>query len=105
MTRADAIAAYERLPGSDTTQEPWRGSGPKGFAPDAFAANGARSVVRAEQMLEIDVAGLVTVSEGGIEIERAPDGVTFEPLADHELLGSLVGAENKFTAHNAATWK
>jgi Fe-S cluster assembly protein SufD len=105
MTRADAVAAYERLPVPDTTQEPWRFTDLKGFDPDAFAANGARSVVRAEQMLEIDVAGLVTVSEGGIEIERAPEGVTFEPLADHELLGTLVGAENKFTAHNAAAWK
>ena len=105
MTRADAIAAYERLPLPDTTQEAWRFTDLKGFDPDAFSANGARSVVRAEQMLEIDVAGLATVSEGGIEIERAPEGVTFEPLADHELLGTLVGAENKFTAHNAAAWK
>jgi Fe-S cluster assembly protein SufD len=56
-------------------------------------------------MLEIDVAALATVSEGGIEIERAPEGVTFEPLSDHELLGTLVGADNKFTAHNAAAWK
>ena len=32
-------------------------------------------------MLDIDVAGLAIVSEGGIEIERAPDGITFEPLA------------------------
>jgi Fe-S cluster assembly protein SufD len=105
MTRADAIAAYERLPLPDTTQEAWRFTDLKGFDPAAFSANGAQSVVRAEQMLEIDVAGLATVSEGGIEIERAPEGVTFEPLSGHELLGTLVGAENKFTAHNAAAWK
>jgi Fe-S cluster assembly protein SufD len=105
MTRADALAAYERLPLPDTTQEAWRFTDLRGFDPDAFSANGARSVVRAEQMLEIDVAGLATVSEGGIEIERTPEGVTFEPLSDHELLGTLVGAENKFTAHNAAAWK
>jgi Fe-S cluster assembly protein SufD len=105
MTRADAIAAYERLPLPDTTQEAWRFTDLKGFDPTAFSANGARSVVRAQQMLKIDVAGLATVSEGGIEIERAPEGVTFEPLSDHELLGTLVGADNKFTAHNAAAWK
>ena len=56
-------------------------------------------------MLDIDVAGMARVGEDGIEIERAPDGVTFEPLADHELLGTLVGADDKFTAHNAASWQ
>ena len=56
-------------------------------------------------MLDIDVAGIAHVSESGIEIERAPDGVTFEPLADHARLGTLVGADDKFTAHNAASWE
>ena len=56
-------------------------------------------------MLDIDVAGLASVSEGGIEIERAPEGITFEPLGEHERLGTLVGADDKFTAHNAASWK
>jgi len=56
-------------------------------------------------MLDLDVAGLATVSEDGIEIERAPEGVTFEPLRDHELLGTLVGADEKFAAHNAALWE
>jgi Fe-S cluster assembly protein SufD len=45
------------------------------------------------------------VTEDGIEIERAPDGITFEPLIDHELLGTLVGADEKFAAHNAALWE
>ena len=35
-----------------------------------------------ETMLDIDVAGLAHVSEGGIEIERAPEGITFEPLGE-----------------------
>ena len=35
-------------------------------------------------MLDIDVAGLAQVSEGGIEIERAPEGITFEPLTEHD---------------------
>ena len=56
-------------------------------------------------MLDIDVAGLANVSEGGIEIERAPEGITFEPLTDDALLGTLVGADDKFTAHNAAKWE
>jgi Fe-S cluster assembly protein SufD len=57
-------------------------------------------------MLDIDVAGLAVVSEGGIEIERAPDGITFEPLGDdHPRLHELVGWEEKFAAHNAASWQ
>ena len=38
-------------------------------------------------MLEIDAAGVAEATEGGIEIVRAPEGVTFAPLADHERLG------------------
>jgi Fe-S cluster assembly protein SufD len=57
-------------------------------------------------MLHLDVAGLATVTEGGIEIERAPDGITFVPLPeDQERLYSLVGWNEKFAAHNAALWK
>ncbi len=56
-------------------------------------------------MLDIDVAGLAHVTERGIEIERVPEGVTFEPLAEHPLLGTLVGPDGKFTAHNAAHWR
>ena len=56
-------------------------------------------------MLEIDAAGIAHVSEAGIEIERAPDGVRFEPLADHPRLGELVGWDEKFAAHNAAMWE
>jgi Fe-S cluster assembly protein SufD len=49
---------------------------------------------------------VANVSEAGIEIERAPEGIVFEPLEDgHELLGTLVGTEEKFAAHNAAEWK
>ncbi len=57
-------------------------------------------------MLDLDVAGLATISEGGVEIERAPDGVTFAPLDEaHERLYSLVGWDEKFAAHNAAVWQ
>ncbi len=33
-------------------------------------------------MLELDASGIVTVTESGLEVERVPDGVTLEPLAD-----------------------
>jgi Fe-S cluster assembly protein SufD len=57
-------------------------------------------------MLELDVAGLAHVGEGGIEIERAPAGVTFELLREqHPRLHQLVGWDEKFAAHNAAAWQ
>jgi Fe-S cluster assembly protein SufD len=56
-------------------------------------------------MLELETAGAARVDEQGIEIEQAPAGVTFEPLDDHPKLGSLVGADEKFAAHNAAAWR
>ena len=60
----------------------------------------------APQLLDLDVAGLAVVTESGIEIERAPEGIRFEPLTeDDPRLYSLVGWDEKFAAHNAAVWK
>src|SRR5256886_16777285 len=57
-------------------------------------------------MLDLDVAGLATISESGVSVERAPDGITFQRLdEDHERLYSLVGWDEKFAAHNAAVWQ
>jgi Fe-S cluster assembly protein SufD len=107
--RAELLERYRALPLPSTTDEPWRFTDLKGFDPDAFVSNGhvggQSPDVSAQTMLELDVAGLATASEDGIEIERAPNGVTFEPLRDHELLGTLVGADEKFAAHNAALWE
>ena len=105
MTRAEALERYRELPLPDTTQEAWRFTDLKGFDPDSYSSNGRVPGTVPGTMLDIDVAGLAHVSEGGIEIEKAPEGITFEPLAEHDLLGTLVGAEDKFTAHNAACWQ
>ncbi len=109
MRRVDRAAAAERyreLPLPDTTQEAWRFTDLKGFDPDAWGGlNGHGPVSDTGTMLDIDVAGLARVTERGIEIERVPEGVTFEPLAEHPLLGTLVAADGKFTAHNAAHWR
>jgi Fe-S cluster assembly protein SufD len=54
----------------------------------------------------MDVAGVATITESGIEISGTPEGVTFAPLDEsHERLYSLVGWNEKFAAHNAAVWK
>ena len=105
MSRAELVERYRSLALPTTREEAWRFTDLKGFDPDAFSADGASSVVRAERMLDLDVAGLASVSEGGIEIDRVPEGIVFEPLDVHERLGSLVGADDKLTAHNAASWK
>jgi Fe-S cluster assembly protein SufD len=109
LARTGALERYRELPLPTTTEEAWRFTDLKGFDPDSFASNGhvrgQTPDMASEAMLEIDTAGIVTVSESGIEIARAPDGIRFEPLADHELLGTLVGSEEKFAAHNAAMWE
>jgi Fe-S cluster assembly protein SufD len=104
-TKAAALERYRELPLPDTTQEAWRFTNLRGFDPDSYGSNGHVQVPGTRTMLDIDVAGLANVSEGGIEIEKAPDGITFEPLTEDALLGTLVGADDKFTAHNAASWR
>jgi Fe-S cluster assembly protein SufD len=106
MTRAQLLERYQALPFPTTSDEHWRFTDLKGFDPDSFSANGAKTVERAGSMLDVETAALAHVSEAGVEIERAPEGVVFEPLAEgHELLGTLVGTDEKFAAHNAAEWK
>jgi Fe-S cluster assembly protein SufD len=105
VSRPELLERYRALPMPTTKDEAWRFTDLAGFDPDAFGADGAAAVVAAPTMLEIDAAGVAHVSEAGIEIERAPDGVRFEPLVDHPRLGTLVGAEEKFAAHNAALWE
>jgi Fe-S cluster assembly protein SufD len=106
VDRAAAAERYAALPLPDTTQEHWRFTDLKGFDPDAFTANGQVPVPGTETMLDLDAAGLATVTETGVHIERAPEGVTFELLDEnHPRLHELVGHDEKFAAHNAALWK
>jgi len=104
--RSELLERYRALPMPTTTDESWRFTDLRGFDPDEFAANGAGVPAPAPGLLDIDVAAVAHVGEGGIEIERAPEGVRFEPLDEnYPRLGELVGAEEKFAAHNAAVWK
>jgi Fe-S cluster assembly protein SufD len=108
VTRAHLLERYRTIPLPTTRDEHWRFTDLRGFDPDSFVLNGhrGRAPISAESMLEIDVAAVATVSEDGVEIERAPAEITFEPLDEgHEQLGSLVGTDEKFAAHNAAQWK
>jgi Fe-S cluster assembly protein SufD len=106
--RAEALERYQALPLPDTTEEHWRFTDLSGFDPDAFPqvpGSDLRTGPGAT-MLDLDVAGLATITEAGIAIDRAPDGITFAPLDEsHERLYSLVGWDEKFAAHNAAVWQ
>jgi Fe-S cluster assembly protein SufD len=107
VSRADALTRYRELPIPDTTEEHWRFTDLRGFDPDAFShVRGQTPAVSPGGMLDLDVAGLATIGEDGVTIERAPEGITFEPLGeDNERLYSLVGWDEKFAAHNAAVWE
>src|SRR5215471_19003184 len=103
MSRVDALAAYERLPIPDTTEEHWRFTNLKDFDPESFTGAASAEI---STLLDLDVAGYATVTADGIDISKAPEGVTFELLSeDDERLYSLVGWDEKFAAHNAAMWK
>lgn len=106
LTREAAAARYAELPAPSSKDESWRFTDLAGFDPAAFSATGPALPVQHDPMLDIAVAAVATVTEAGIEVGQAPEGVTFTALpADHERLGSLVGADEKFAAHNAAEWR
>jgi Fe-S cluster assembly protein SufD len=106
MPRAEALAAYEALPIPNTSEEHWRFTNLRGFDPAAFRKGDGPRVESVTTLLQLDVAGYATVTETGIDISQAPDGVTFEPLTEgDERLYSLVGWDEKFAAHNAALWQ
>jgi Fe-S cluster assembly protein SufD len=105
---AEALARYQQLPLPDTTEEHWRFTDLRGFDPDSYeqVQRSDPKTGPSETMLDLDVAGLATITEAGVVIERAPEGITFRALDEgHERLYSLVGWEEKFAAHNAAVWQ
>ncbi|HXY17370.1 MAG TPA: Fe-S cluster assembly protein SufD [Gaiellaceae bacterium] len=106
VTRAELLERYEALPLPTRSEEHWRFTDLSGFDPDGFTTDGASETGAPDTLLDVEAAGLAVVDEAGITIEQAPDGITFAPLPeDHPLLHSLVGADEKFAAHNAALWR
>ena len=107
MGRAELIERYRALPLPTTSDEHWRFTDLRGFDPDAYASdNLSRAGEGGAGMLDLDVAALAVVDEGGIDIRHAPDGVVFERLDEHHpRLHELVGHTEKFAAHNAAMWQ
>jgi len=111
VDRAAAATRYAELPLPTTTDEHWRFTDLKSFDPESFVSNGHvpgsdPETGLPETMLDVDTAGVAVVREAGISIVRSPDPrITFAPFADHARLGELVGADEKFAAHNAAVWE
>ena len=106
MSRAELLERYRELPLPTTKDEAWRFTDLRGFDPDSFShVRGQTPAVAAKPMLDLTVSGMAKVSESSLEIEHAPQGVTFEPLGDHPRLHELVGWDEKFAAHNAALWQ
>ncbi len=106
MTRDALLERYRSIPLPTRRDEHWRFTDLAGFDPDGWQGTTPLDGQAPSSALDLDVAGVATIGEDGITIERAPDGLRFEPLTDdHPLLGSLVGADDKFAAHNAALWQ
>ncbi len=107
MKRSAALKRYEELPLPSTTEEPWRFTDLTGFDPDAYEIAGEAQPAEIAPMVEMEWAGSAHVDESGVEIvSAAPEGVTFEALDEgDERVGTLVGAEDKFAAANAALWQ
>ena len=105
--RAELLERYQALPLPTTRDEHWRFTDLEGFDPDAFAPGTVpERGLSPTSLLDLDVSGIATIGETGITVERAPAGIRFEALTDdHPLLGSLVTADDKFSAHNAALWE
>jgi Fe-S cluster assembly protein SufD len=105
LSREDALALYRELHVPTTREEHWRFTDLRDFDPDAFDPEVSGSATPTAQIVQIETAGTALLSEAGVEIVDAPDGITFAPLTEHELIGELVGATDKFSAHNAALWQ
>jgi Fe-S cluster assembly protein SufD len=107
LANPSAAAAYEALPLPNTSEEAWRFTDLAGFDPASFGrVQGLTQDTSRATMLDLDVAAVAHVTESGIDIERAPDDITFAPLDEaHERLYELVGWSEYFAAHNAALWQ
>jgi Fe-S cluster assembly protein SufD len=102
LTRDDAAKLFAELPLPSTSDEHWRFTDLRGFDPSPAPGNVVPGTSTA--MLDLEVAARAHVTENGIEIVNAPDGITFEPLpADYE--ARLIPDDDKFALENLARWQ
>jgi Fe-S cluster assembly protein SufD len=99
LTREQAAKRFDELPLPTTADEHWRFTDLRGFSvPDSEPVPGTGRAA-----LDLDVIARAHVTETGIEIVSAPEGITFEPLpADYE--AKLIPDDDKFALENLARW-
>jgi Fe-S cluster assembly protein SufD len=103
--RTELLERYRSLALPTTRDEHWRFTDLAGFDPDAWTAE-ASAAAAVPSMLDLDVAATATIDEAGVRVTGSAEGVSFEALTgDHPLVGSLVKADDKLRAHNAAVWE
>jgi Fe-S cluster assembly protein SufD len=101
LTREEAAKRFEELPLPSTADEHWRFTDLRGFDPAQLVSD--TKVSNTSPALDLDVAARAIVTETGIEILRAPEGVTFEPLpADYP--ATIVPDDDRFAIENLARW-
>jgi Fe-S cluster assembly protein SufD len=104
LTREDAAKRFEELPLPSTADEHWRFTDLRGFDPSGQVPGTGPVPGTGRPALDLDVAGRALVTENGIEIVSAPDGITFEPLpADYP--ASIVPDDDRFAVENLARWQ
>jgi Fe-S cluster assembly protein SufD len=104
ITRDDAAKRFAELPLPSTADEHWRFTDLRGFSQLVSDTRTASDTSAAGPALDLDVSGRALVTEHGIEIVEAPEGVRFEPLAfDHA--ATLIPDDDKFALENLARWE
>ena len=103
LTREDAAKRFDELPLPSTSDEHWRFTDLRGFddnpVPGTHGVPGTKTAA-----LDLDVAGRAVVTENGIEIVNAPEGIRFEPLPrDYD--AKLIPDDDKFALENLARWE
>jgi Fe-S cluster assembly protein SufD len=102
LTRDDAAKRFEELPLPTTADEHWRFTDLRGFEPADLVSD--TKVSDTPPVLQLDVAARAVVTENGIEILNAPEGITFEPLpADYP--ATIVPDDDRFAVENLARWQ
>ena len=104
LTREQAAKRFDELPLPTTKDEHWRFTSLRGFSPNGQVPGTVPGTCPAEAMLDLEAAGRAVVTESGIEIVGAPEGITFEPLpADYP--SKLIPDDDKFALENLARWQ
>jgi Fe-S cluster assembly protein SufD len=103
LTRDEAAKRFEELPLPTTADEHWRFTDLRGFSVPEEVSDTLK-VSDTRPALDLDVAGMARVTENGIEILSAPEGVTFEPLPT-DYPAEIVPDDDKFAVENLSRWQ